>query len=258
LSKKPFLKTDYIGILVDDSLPLSTQHPLHDKQVRQALNYSIDRRAMVKYLRNNSVFDGVFGYVPPGMPGFSDIDSLVRYDLEKARKLLSEAGYPEGKGIPRVAISTTSDYTDLMEFLQHQWAKIGFQIEVEVLSGPGHREKVSSSSALMFRKSWLADYADAENFLSNFTSWNHSPGGANYTHFCYRPFDSLYVQAQQLSDDSSRFAAYRRMNEIIAEEVPVIPLFYDQVTHFIRSDVQGLPTNAVNMLDLTRTRKTVK
>jgi len=256
--RSPFIKTDYIGVLVDDSLPFSATHPLHDVRIRQALNMSVDRSSMVRYLRNNSVYEAVNGFVPPGMAGFENPDLLVEYDLEKARQYMADAGFPNGEGLPIIPLSTTSDYVDIIEFLQHQWRKIGVEISVDVLAGPAQREQVSSSNALLFRKSWLADYADAENFLGTFISKNFCPNGANYTHYGNEKYDALYTSAAQAKTDSARFAIYREMNEMIANDVPVIPLFYDQVSHFIRKDVSNFSTNAINMLDLKQTKKEVK
>lgn len=256
--RTPFIKTDYIGVLVDDSLPFSANHPLHDVRVRRALNMSVDRTSMVRYLRNNSVYEGVNGFVPPGMAGFENPEMAVEYDLEKARQYLADAGYPNGQGLPVIPLSTTSDYVDIIEFLQHQWRKIGVEISVDVLAGPAQREQVSSSNAILFRKSWLADYADAENFLGTFITKNFCPNGANYTHYSNHRFDELYTSAAQAKTDSARFEIYREMNAMIAEDVPVIPLFYDQVSHFISKEVSGFSTNAINMLDLKRTKKEVK
>ncbi|MCH2197180.1 MAG: ABC transporter substrate-binding protein [Flavobacteriales bacterium] len=254
--RTPFIKTDYIGILSDDSILTALNHPFKDKRVRQALNYAVDRASMIRYLRNNSVFEARHGFVPKGLPAFDPLaDYGVNYDVEKAKALLAEAGFPEGEGIPPVAISTTGDYVDLCEFLQFQWSKIGIQVEIDVLAGSAHREKVSRSQAMMFRKSWLADYASAENFLALFHTKNFTPGGPNYTHYSSAEFDSLYERAVTTTNDLSRRQLYRQMDSLVMDASPVIPLFYDQVSHFIRHDVMSLETNPVNMLDLKRAKK---
>jgi peptide/nickel transport system substrate-binding protein len=138
--------------------------------------------------------------------------------------------------------------------LQHQWSKIGITINVEVLSGSVHREKVAQSQAILFRKSWLADYADEENFLMLFHSKNFAPNGPNYTHYTNAQFDALYDQALETNHPAERQKLYQQMDSLIAEDLPVIPLFYDQVTHFIRNEVVDFETNPVNMLNLTRVK----
>lgn len=255
LSTRPFIKTDYIGFLVDDSLPSVRQSPLSDVRVRQALLLATDRKKMVRYLRNNSVFPAEGGFIPAGLPGHNaDLHTQTGYNPSKALALLAEAGYPNGVGMPPVSIATTSDYADLCEFLQHEWSLIGVETEVEVLAGPVHRDKVAHAQLSAFRKSWLADYPDAENFLLLFHSRNHAPNGPNYTHYRNAEFDRLYELANATVDDELRFEIYRQLDSMVMKDVPVIPLYYDRVTHFVRNEVVDFPTNPVNMLDLTRVR----
>ena len=255
LQKIPFVKTDYIGILVDDSIMQG--HALSDRRVRQALNYAVDRESMVRYLRNNAVFEAGHGFIPRGLPSH---DTTANYgydfDLAKARTLLAEAGFPGGEGLPELELSTTSDYVDLCEFLQFQWQEIGVKCNIDVLASSSHREKVASSGAMLFRKSWLADYPDAENFLGLFYSKNFTPGGPNYTHYYSAQFDSLFESAIREVDDLKRRESYIAMDSLVMADAPVIPLFYDQVSHFVRNEVQGLNTDPVNMLDLSTVRKT--
>lgn len=255
LATRPFIKTDYIGFLIDDSIPSVKAGPLSDVRVRKALLLATDRVKMVRYLRNNSVFPALGGFVPSGLPGFNEsVHSSTQYNPTGALELLAEAGYPNGKGMPPISISTTSDYADLCEFLQHEWEKLGVETQVEVMAGPVHREKVAKSQVAVFRKSWLADYPDAENFLLLFHSRNHSPGGPNYTHYRNAAFDALYDKANSTVNDSARYALYRELDSMVMADVPVIPLYYDRVTHFVRNEVVDFPTNPVNMLDLTRVR----
>lgn len=248
LQTTPFLKTDYLGILVDDSLEVSANHPLHDARVRRALSMAVNRADMVRYLRNNAVVPADGGFVPKGMAGHAGGDVL--FDVEAAKALLAEAGYPSGQGIPPIDITTTSDYVDLCEFVQFAWRGLGLQVTVDVQQGATHRENVAQSRALVFRKSWLADYADAENFLGLFHSGNFAPNGPNYTHYSNPQFDAWYDQAIAATTDTERTALYQRMDSLVRAESPVIPLFYDQVTHFVGQRVEGLQTNGVNMLDL--------
>ncbi|NQX92722.1 MAG: hypothetical protein HRT74_11470 [Flavobacteriales bacterium] len=107
----------------------------------------------------------------------------------------------------------------------------------------------------MFRKSWLADYPDAENFLGLFYSENFCPGGPNYTHFSNSEFDQLFQQAKNTNDPFERDQIYTQLDSIVMAESPVIPLFYDQVTHFVSNKVIELETNPVNMLNLKTARK---
>ncbi|MFM2201507.1 MAG: hypothetical protein RL040_707, partial [Bacteroidota bacterium] len=112
--RTPFIKTDYLGFQMDPEAAINANSPLMDVKVRQAISHAIDKNEMVKYLRNNTVFAAYSGFVPP-MLNPSNSSEYYPYDLEKARTLLAEAGYPYGKNMSEVVLSTTGDYADLME-----------------------------------------------------------------------------------------------------------------------------------------------
>ena len=99
-------------------------------------------------------------------------------------------------------------------------------------------------------KKSVADYPDAENYLSLFYSRNFAPDGPNYTHFSNRSFDNLYDRAQSTSNDTQRTEIYKQMDRLLMQEAPVVVLYYDQILHFTHKNVHGLQTNALNALDL--------
>jgi peptide/nickel transport system substrate-binding protein len=123
------------------------------------------------------------------------------------------------------------------------------------LQGLALREQSAKAQLAVFRKSWLADYADAENFLTVFYSPNFCPSGPNYTHYKNETFDGLYEKMKREPNDSLRLSYVAELNQMLMQDAPVIPLYYDQVSHFVRSNVHGLQTNPVNMLDLRPVRK---
>ncbi len=253
LQQTPFLKTDYIGIQLDPDYPVSQGSPLQDVRVRRALSLAIDRRGIAKHLRRGAVVPTEY-FTPPGLPGAAPRSEPVA-DLPRARALLAEAGYPNGTGLPAWTLLATSESVDLCAALQHQWQALGLRVAVEVVSPATHREQVAQGEALLFRKSWLADHADAENFLSLFLTTNFSPGGPNYTHYSNPTYDAWYAAAMASPDDAQRYRYYAAMDSTIAAGLPVIPLFHDQVTHFLRHGVQGWSISPVNRLDLRRVYK---
>jgi peptide/nickel transport system substrate-binding protein len=101
-----------------------------------------------------------------------------------------------------------------------------------------------------FRGSWIADYPDAENYLSLFYSRNFSPTGPNYTHFSHHEYDRLFEETMTILDDSSRYARYRELDRIILREAAVVPLYYDQVVRFVPKGLSGLGSNPMNLLHL--------
>lgn len=256
MSSAPYLNTEYFGFLVDPNFTKSN-NPVSQIKVRQALNYGFDRVKMMRYLRNNIGIPGLHGFVPVGMPGFGDEKTKgYDYNPDLSRKLLKEAGYEHGVGLPIITISTTASYLDIAKYIQQQLNEIGFKIEIDVQQPAALRQMVANNKLTVFRGSWIADYADAENYLSLFYSKNFSPGGANYTHFSNPDFDKLFEQARKETDDLKRIELYKKMDKIVVENSPFIILYYDQVLRFSQKNISGLGINGMNNLSLKRVKKT--
>jgi oligopeptide transport system substrate-binding protein len=251
-----YLNTEYLGIQVDPTLALVQQSPLKMKKIRQAMNYGFDRRRMMHYLRNKIGVPGIGGIIPLGLSG-ADTSGKTGYDYDpaKASALLTEAGFPNGKGLPPITLTTNASYLDLCKYMQSQLNEIGFDIRIDVTPPATLREMMAQAKVNFFRGSWIADYPDAENYLSLFYSGNFCPNGPNYTHFSNREFDRLYEKARQETNDVLRFEYYRQMDELLMEESPVIVLYYDQVLRFTRQSIHGLGCNPMNLLNLAHVKK---
>ncbi|MDC3354297.1 ABC transporter substrate-binding protein, partial [Flavobacteriaceae bacterium] len=247
LLKGPYLNTEYIGFYLGNSNP-AIQSP----KIREALNIGFDRKLMIAYLRNNIGYPAKKGFIPRGLAGSTQ--KAFIYNPEKARKLVMEY-IEEIQSIPKLKLTTDSNYLDLCEYLQREMQKIGIDIQVEVMPTASLRQAKSSGKLELFRASWIADYPDAENYLSLFYSKNFSPNGPNYTHFKNKTYDSLYNQAMASSIDSLRIQKYRQMDDLVMREFPVIPLYYDEVIRFIQKDVRGMEINPINLLVLKHVYK---
>ena len=257
LISQPFLNTEYLGFVVNDSLEIVRNSPLRKKEIRQAINYGIDRVKMMRYIRNNIGAPAENGFVPEGLPSFSKDLKGYDYNPAKARDLLAQAGYPNGKGLPEITLHTTSQYLDLCEYIQHQLSEIGIKIKMEVNPPGTHGEMVANAQSLFWRKSWIADYADAENYLALFYSKNFTPKGPNYTLFKNDKYDQLYDAALKEVNDTVRYELYREMDKIIIDSAPIVPLYYDRVLRFVSKDVEGLGSNSMNLLTLKRVKKLI-
>ena len=245
MHSQPYLNTEYLGFLMDNN-----SSPTNDKRIRQAINYGFDRRKMMKYLRNNVGIPGCHGFIPKGLPGFDTSEVYYEYDPQRALELLNEAGYPNGKGLPTIKLSTTATYLDLCKYIQQQLGILGINIDVDVNPPGALREQIAQSKSNWFRGSWIADYPDAENYLSLFCSNNFCPKGPNYTHYHNSEFDELYKQAKSTTNDSIRYSLYQTMDKLIMEDVPVVVLYYDQILHFTHPNISGIQSNAMNSLNL--------
>jgi peptide/nickel transport system substrate-binding protein len=114
-------------------------------------------------------------------------------------------------------------------------------------------EQTAKSQALFFRGSWIADYPDAENYLSVFYSKNPAP--PNYTRFSNLLYDRLYEQALAENNDSLRYDLYRKMDRMIISEAAVVPLWYDMAIHLVQPNITGFYPNSLNLLELKMTKK---
>jgi ABC-type transport system substrate-binding protein len=139
--------------------------------------------------------------------------------------------------------------------MQHQLGEIGIKLRIEVNPGATHGALVSNGQVAFFRKSWMADYADAENYLSLFLSSNRTPDGPNYTMYSSSKYDELYDSALNEPIDSLRYAIYQKMDSLIIADAPVVVLYYDEVLRFTKPNIEGLQVNAMNQLSLKRVRK---
>jgi peptide/nickel transport system substrate-binding protein len=252
LYKIPYLNSEYLGFLIDETSP-DANKALLNKQVRQAINYGFNRKEMLQYLRNNVGRPANAGFVPYGLPSFDEKATPgYSYDVAKAKQLLAEAGYPGGKGLPAIKLLTNPTYKDIAEYLQKQLAEIGINIDVEIMQPSLLRDQMLKGKATFFRGSWIADYPDAESFLSVF--YGNVPAPPNYTRFRNAEFDSLYTLSLKETDQTKRFALYQALDRIVIEEAPIVPLYYDEVLRFVRTGVTGLEPNAMNLLDLKRVK----
>jgi len=251
--KNPYLNTEYLGIRIDSMGAEKNLHPLQIKQIRQALNYGFDRKLLLQTLRNNVGQPANSGFSPRGLPSFNaEAVPGFSYNPTLASKLLAEAGFAGGKGLPTITLYCNNEYLDLCTFISRQWEDLGIKTQLELIETALLREKMRQGQAPFFRASWIADYPDAESFLTCFYGKNAAP--PNYTHFQNKAYDRWYAQALQETDETKRYTYYQEMEKILVEESPVIFLFYDETAQFAQHHVQGLPRNAMNLLSLKKVK----
>jgi len=244
LYKAPFLNSEYVAFNVENDHPI-----IKNKKIRQAINYGFDREKMMQYLRNNIGRPATAGFIPPGLPSFnSEAVKGYSYNIEKAKQLLKEAGYPNGEGLPKITLATNAAYQDLGTYLTKQLAEIGLKVDMEINQSSFLRQMMVKGEVDFFRGSWIADYPDGENFLTVFYGGNPAP--PNYTRFKNAQYDQLYQQALTTNNNEERFSLYHKMENILIEEAPVVPLFYDELTLFTQKRISNFKPNAQNLLML--------
>ncbi len=249
LQKHPYLNTEYLGILVDEENELVKNSPLRLQKIRQAINVGFDRQKMMLYLRNSIGTPAESGFVPAGLPSYDTTKVKGNhYNVARAKELLTEAGFPNGTNLPVIKLLTIPIYADLAGYIANELQQIGMKIQVEAIQKSLLLEQTSKSQALFFRGSWIADYPDAENYLSVFYSENPAP--PNYTRYENPLFDALYEKAIAEKNDSLRYTMYQQMDQLIVFDAPVVPLWYDMAIHLVHTNIINFTPNSLNLLEL--------
>jgi len=251
LQTHPYLNIEYLGILNDTTLSIVKNSPLKDVRIRQAINYGFNRRKMILYVRNSIGIPAESGFVPEGLPSF-DSSSVkgYRYNPAKALQLLKEAGYPNGVGLPIIKLETIPIYAEFASYIANELQQVGVRIQVETVQKSLLLEETAKSDALFFRGSWIADYPDAENYLSDFYGKNPAP--PNYTRYKNPQFDKLYEKALAEKNDSLRYKIYQQADQLMIKDAPVVPLWYDMVIHLVHPYVKNFIPNSLNLLELRK------
>jgi peptide/nickel transport system substrate-binding protein len=253
LQTHPYLNIEYLGLLVDSTNPIVQSSPTRLRKIRQAINYGFDRKKMILYLRNSLGIPAQSGFVPAGLPSFDSVAVKgYGYNPALARSLLREAGFTAAHP-PIIKLLTIAVYGEIGDYIARQLEDVGFKIKVEVVQKSLLLEMTSSSRASFFRGSWIADYPDAENYLSVFYSKNPAP--PNYTRYNNPQFDLVFEKTLAEVNDSARYALYRQADQLMIRDAPVVPLWYDMVIRLVQPGIKGFQPNALNLLELRRVRK---
>lgn len=249
----PYLLTEYLGI----NMEMAPGSALENRYVRMALSYALDRGKILRNVRNGIGIPALQGIVPPGIPVYDKTAGITwTENKDSVLSCLQRAGYKSPRDIGRFTLVTDVAYSDIATVIANQWKNAGFDCELEVNDRPTLRSKMSKGTILFFRASWIADYPDAENFMALFYHANFAPDGPNYTRYTSPVADRCYEQLRDpLLPDSLASIYKTRIDSAIRSDVPVIPLFYDEVVRFTRKNIKGLEPNPLNYLFLEKVRK---
>ncbi|WP_339752198.1 ABC transporter substrate-binding protein [uncultured Winogradskyella sp.] len=240
----PYLNTEYLAFFMETNV-----NEIQAIKIRKAINIGFDRSKMMTYLRNGIGIPANGGFIPKGLPGFDDSIGFS-YQPELAKQLVSEFKSETGNENPEVTLTTTSNYLSFCEFIQRELQKTGLNVNVDVIPPSSLKDAKANGQLDFFRASWVADYPDAENYLSLYYSKNFAPNGPNYTHFRSEEFDNMYDAAYLETNPNLRAQLYTKMDSLVMASAPIVPLFYDEVVRFTRKTVNGLGINATNLLEL--------
>lgn len=233
LKIEPYLGTYFYRLNV-------TRPPLDDPRVREALNLAIDRDMLVTRVTQGGQAPAT-GYVPGGMAGY-DGPQVLRFDPERARKLLAEAGFPGGKGFPakEILINTSESHRKIAEAIQAMWREnLGIKVGIYNQEWKVYLDSQTKLDFDMSRSGWIADYAHPLTFLDMFTSGN----GNNDTGWANPDYDRLIRAAQSAGSEADRKALMEQAEALLLRDLPIMPIYWYTKVHLRDPRVKGWGTS---------------
>ena len=219
--------------------------PFHDRRVRRAIVFAIDRETIIQ-----SVFYGqntfARGILPPGMLGFNP--DLVGYpfDRQKARDLLADAGYPGGRGLPPITIWSGTKRDDILrehEQIKKSLAAVGVSVEFQYNTNwPAFSRMVDEGKLPIFLYAWYADVPDPDNFLAKLF---HSRSARNFFGYANPIVDDVLASARGANDLQVRVERYRRAEQLILDDAPIIPVFHHTYERLFQPYVRSVEVNGL-------------
>jgi peptide/nickel transport system substrate-binding protein/oligopeptide transport system substrate-binding protein len=222
--------------------------PFNDVRVRRAVAHAVDPSIIVDRLLEGCV-PPAQGILPPSLPGFSPGVKRLPLDLERSKRLLAEAGFPGGRGLPPIAFNfNTADLNQrIAEVLQSQLKNIGMPIELRRLDWAAHIKLVDDGSVMFFRQSWIADYPDPENFLTVLFHSRNAGAAGNTSRYRNPKLDRLFDEADGLPQSSpARYARYAEAEQTILDEAVWVSLYHYTSRALIKPSVKGLERSALS------------
>jgi oligopeptide transport system substrate-binding protein len=227
-------------------LPDGSDNPLADVRVRRALSMALNKQPVVEFVTRmgeatteNYVPPGVFGGYksPPGLPP----------DVDAARRLLAEAGYPDGKGFPKLAILFNNDahHGEVAQIVRRQWLeRLGIDLTLEGVEGKVFGERLHTQQYAIARASWIGDYNDVSTFTDKYLSVSEN----NDSKWANPAYDKLCADAAVEPDAARRLVMLAEAEALLLQEAPILPVYSYVNVSLYRDNVEGIYENPKNMI----------
>ena len=241
---KPMLALYYYGFNLETA-------PFKDNaKLREAISWAIDRKNIVDTLMEGAPTPAT-GFVPPGIPGFQENASEVTYNLEKAKALLAEAGYPNGEGLPTLqfGFNTGAGHEQIAEAIQADLKDIGINVEIEGFEWGTMLEKAKAGEIVFYRLGWVADYPTMDNFLYPLF---YSKSSDNYGEYNNPEVDKLLLEARSTIDKDARIAKYREIEKKILADHAFVNIYFYSLRMIVQTYVKGFELDAMENYDLSK------
>ena len=217
----------------------TTKKPMDDKRVRKALALAIDRERLVKYVTKGGQMPAT-AFTPPGTGGYTPAPVLPKDGsrIEEAKKLLAEAGFPGGKGFPDIELlyNTSDSHKKIAEAIQQMWNKnLGVNIKLYNQEWKVYLDSQNQKNFTVSRAGWIGDYNDPNTFLDMLVT----NGGNNHSGWGNKEYDKLIAEAGKTADQSKRHELFKKAEDILMEELPLIPIYVYTRVYLKNPIVQG-------------------
>ncbi|MEN6462651.1 MAG: ABC transporter substrate-binding protein [Syntrophomonas sp.] len=241
---KPLLETYFLGFNINRE-PYRNNYLL-----RRALNYAIDRNAIMKKIGEDSLYRSLRSVIPQGLAGYNKQLRGYSYDPERARNLLEEAGYPQGKGLPVLTLSYNSNpgHKLIAEAVVEQLAQMGIVLQLQEVEWSYYQKQLTTMNMSFFRIGWQPDYPDADNFLYSLF-YSSQMGISNYSGYHNPQVDKLLDESRAEANTDKRLKLLNRAEQIIIDDAPCIWLFQKNCAKLIGPNVSKLNVDNMEMID---------
>jgi oligopeptide transport system substrate-binding protein len=223
--------------------------PMADTRVRRALAMAIDRREIIRLAARGGQLPAMT-LVPPGLPGYES-PLGIEENVEKAKRLLAEAGYPGGQGLPElsVLVNKGAGHVPIAEMVQQQWAdRLGVKVRIEQVEWKVFLDMMKEGKYQAARAGWYGDYVDPNTFLDLFVTG----GGNNQTGWSNKQYDALIERAAAETDPEARKNTFAKAETILMDEMPIIPLYFYTTMTLARPGLEGVEPNLMNRIDFAQ------
>jgi oligopeptide transport system substrate-binding protein len=221
-----------------------TRSPFDNAKVRLAMAMAINRNDLVQYVTKGGETPAFF-FTPPNTAGYTSNTKIIE-DVQKAKQLLAEAGYPDGKGFPKAQLlyNTSDAHVRIAEAIQQMW-KLNLNINIELINMEW-KVYIAATDEKKFdiaRAGWIGDYVDPNSFLDMWIT----DRGNNRTGWSNKEYDRLLSESSQTMDKDKRYELLQQAEKILMNEMPIIPLYFYRSKHLIKPSVQGWDPNILDI-----------
>lgn len=265
-----YFQSDNLKYILDRSPKMTTQYyefntkkgVFKDKRIRKAFCYAIDRNEILEnILKKQGLSPGIYGITPPSFKGY-DVSRIKGYDLDilKAKNLLADAGYANGKNFPPIVLELNSggerNEAVAIEFQRQIWENLKINVKLEVVPFEQKLEDARFAKADIFRSAWVADYPSPENFLmllygKNVPASFNEPSYPNTSRYVNERYDQLYEKGLSTPNISKSYDYFLKAEQIMIDDAPILVLWYDEIYILKQAYVKNYFSNPIEYYDFS-------